>query len=92
IVIIVIIATCLTHFAEYPVVQHAFAGIRIAVCALVTKTLYTLIKKNVHDAATLLIFVLTFCAVALLGISPVAAILVCGLAGVLLHGGNKKGV
>ena len=91
IVIITVIASCLTHFAEYAVVQHAFAGIRIAVCALVTKTIYPLVKKNVTDAATVVIFILTFCSVALLGVSPVAAVLVCGLAGALLHGGNKKG-
>ncbi len=92
IVIIIIIASCLTHFAEYTVVQHAFAGIRITVCALVTKTIWSLVKKNVIDPATLIIFLLTFCSVALLGVSPVAAVLVCGLAGILLHGGNKKGV
>lgn len=89
-VIITVIASCLTHFAEYSVVQHAFAGIRIAVCALVTKTIYTMVKKNVKDAATVLILVLTFISVALLSISPIAAVLICGLAGALLHGGKKK--
>ena len=91
IVIITIIASCLTRFAEYPIVQHAIAGIRITVCALVTKTIYTMVKKNVRDAATVVILILTFVSVALLGISPVAAVLVCGLAGALLHGGSKKG-
>ncbi|MCD8357327.1 MAG: chromate transporter [Clostridia bacterium] len=89
-VIIVIIASFLTHFAEYDIVQHAFAGIRIAVCALVTKTIYTMVKKNVKDAATALILILTFISVALLNISPIAAVLICGLAGALLHGGKKK--
>lgn len=90
IVIITIIASCLTRFADYPIVQHAFSGIRIAVCALVTKTIVTMVKKNVKDAATIMILILSFVSVALLGISPVAAVLVCGLAGALLHGGKPK--
>ncbi len=89
-VIITVIASFLTHFAEYAIVQHAFAGIRITVCALVTKTIYTMVKKNVKDAATVVILILTFISVALLGISPVAAVLICGLVGALLHGGSKK--
>ncbi|MDO4286515.1 MAG: chromate transporter [Eubacteriales bacterium] len=92
IVIITVIAGFLTHFAEYAAIQHAFAGIRIAVCALVTKTIYTMMKKNVKDAATLVILILTFVSVALLNITPIAAVLVCGLAGALLHGGKKKGM
>lgn len=89
-IIICIIAAFLTHFADYPAVQHAFSGIRIAVCALVTKTIYTMTKKNVKDAATALILILTFIAVALIGISPVAAVLVCGLIGALLRGGKGR--
>ncbi len=89
-IIICIIAAFLTRFADYSVVQHAFAGIRIAVCALVTKTIYTMAKKNVKDAATALILILTFVAVALIGVSPVAAVLVCGLIGALLHGGGRR--
>lgn len=90
-VIITIIASCLTRFTDDPIIQHAFSGIRIAVCALVTKTIYTMIKKNVKDAATVVILILTFVSVALLGISPGAAVLVCGLAGALLHGGKQRG-
>lgn len=90
-VIIILIASFLTHFAEYAVVQHAFAGIRIAVCALVTKTIYTMVTKNVKDFATLLILLLTFVAVVILNITPIAVVLICGLAGALLHGGKAKG-
>lgn len=90
IIIITLIASFLSPFMDYPIVQHAFAGVRIAVCALVTKTIYTLLKKNVKDAAALVIVLLTFCAVGLMGVSPVAAVLLAGLAGILLHGGKKE--
>lgn len=88
-IIISLIASFLTHFAEYPMVQHAFAGIRIAVCALVVKTLYTMTKKNVKGPATALILVLTFAAVALWGISPVIPVLICGIIGALFLGDRK---
>ena len=35
IIIILVIAAFLTNFAELPVVQHAFAGIRVCVCILI---------------------------------------------------------
>ncbi|HBI63993.1 MAG TPA: chromate transporter [Clostridiales bacterium] len=89
--IIIVIAALLSNFAEYAAVQHAFSGIRIVVCALVTKTIWTMVRKNVRDAATAVFFLLSFCSVALLGISPVAAVLVCGLAGALLRGGKTEG-
>lgn len=90
-IIICIIAGFLTQFAEYAVVQHAFSGIRIAVCALVTKTVYTMVRKNVKDIATFVIVIASFLSVVLFNITPIAAVVICGLAGVLLHGGNKKG-
>ena len=89
-IIITVIASFLTHFAEYEAVQHAFSGIRVVVCALVTKTIYTMIRKNVRDIATLLILIFTFAAVALFHVSPIIAVVVCGTAGFLLGGGKKK--
>ena len=90
IIIILLIASFLHPFMQEPVVQHAFAGVRIAVCALVTKTIYTMLKKNVRDAATAVIFVLTFCSIALLHLSPVIAVLLSAAAGLLLHGGETE--
>lgn len=88
VVIIITIASCLTHFAEYPIVQHAFAGIRVAVCALVTKTIYTMVRKNVKDAAAVIILLGAFLAVVAVGITPIAIVLVCGFTGALL---KRKG-
>ena len=89
-VIISIIAAFLTHFAEYAVVQHAFAGIRLAICALVIKTIYGMGKKNVKDVLTALILIFTFFAVAVLQVSPVIAVIICGVLGALLGSKTRK--
>jgi chromate transporter len=38
------VALCLTRFADYPAVKHAFAGIRVAVAALILDTVIKLCK------------------------------------------------
>ena len=47
--IITIIAAFISSFASFPVVQHALAGIRVAVAVLVLRTVCTLIRKNVRS-------------------------------------------
>ena len=48
-IIITIIAAVLSNFAHIPAVQHAFAGIRIAVSALIVASVIKLIKTNEMD-------------------------------------------
>ena len=49
IVIILIIATFLQNFADLAIVQSAFAGIRVAVVALIITTVVKLIKSSIKD-------------------------------------------
>ena len=56
--LIIIIAAVLQNFASYPIVQHVFAGIRIAVCALIAAAVYKLFKKTVVNATSFVIFIL----------------------------------
>lgn len=83
-VIIVIIAAFIQQFAHLPVVQNAFSGVRIAVCALVLQSVWKMAKKSVIDFPTALILLITFAAVAFFGISPVIMVLVAGAAGILI--------
>ncbi|MBR2258586.1 MAG: chromate transporter [Blautia sp.] len=53
IAIILVIASFLTNFANYPVVQHAFAGIRVCVCVLILQAVLRLWGKAVVDKKTL---------------------------------------
>ena len=84
-VIIIIIAAFIQQFAHLEIVQNAFAGIRIAVCALVLQSVWKMAKKGVVDVPTAVILVITFIAVALLGISPVTMVVVAAAAGILVN-------
>lgn len=83
-VIITTIAACLQNFADMPVVQYAFSGIRVAVCVLILKAISKLWKKSVVDRPTLLIFALVFVCSAFLDISPAWLVVAAGIAGNLL--------
>ena len=48
-VIILIIASLLTSFASYPLVQHALGGIRIAVAVLIVQAVYKMGKTGIKD-------------------------------------------
>ena len=65
-------------------VQHAFSGIRIAVCALVLQSVLKMARKGVVDLPTTLILLITFAAVAFFGVSPVVMVLLAGAAGVAI--------
>lgn len=83
IIIITIIANFLTAFSHVTYIQHAFAGIRVAVCALVLNTIINLVKKNANTGMKFIIFALTFIAIAILNISPVIMVIAIGILGIL---------
>lgn len=84
IIIISIIAKFLTSFSHLVIIQHAFAGIRVAVCALVLNTVINLVKKNADSKIKFLVFVFTFIAIAFLSISPVFVVIGVGIFGILI--------
>lgn len=83
-VIITVIAAFIQQFAHMPVVQDAFSGVRIAVCALVLQSVWKMAKKSVIDLPTAIILLATFVAVAFFGISPIVMVIAAGAAGILL--------
>lgn len=90
-VVIMVIARLLQHFAELLIVQQAFAGIRVAVVVLIVNTLLVLIKANIKNKIGWMIFLGAFILVALIDASPVAAILAgaaIGLSGLVRKGGK----
>lgn len=90
-VIITVIAAFLQNFADYPVVQDAFAGIRVCVCVLILRAVEKLWKKAVVDRPALVICALVFLASAFLDLSPVPLILLAGVAGVVVKSLSAKG-
>lgn len=84
IIIITSIAKFLKEFSHISLIQYAFAGIRVAVCALVLNTVINLAKKNADTKIKFAIFILTFLAIAALSISPVLVVITVGIFGILM--------
>ena len=89
-VIITIIAAFLQNFAEYNVVQDAFAGISVCVCVLILNAVLKLWKKSVVNRGTLGIFLAVFggsvaSGLAGLDVSPGVMVVLAGVAGVVLR-------
>ena len=91
IIIILIIASLLQSFSSLAIVQSAFAGIRVAVVALIITTVIKLIKSSVKDYLGIIITVVTFVLSAFIGISPVYIVIAAGLIGFISKSiGGKK--
>jgi chromate transporter len=85
ITLMIIISLFIRRFAEYPAVQHAFAGIRVAVGALILDTVIKLLKGAFKDKKAVLIFILGFALSAVLSASPVLIIAGAGVAGFFFY-------
>lgn len=83
IIIICLIANFLKAFAHFPLIQHAFAGIRIAVSALVLNTVINMVKKTADTKIKLLIFFLSFILIGVFSLSPIIIVISCGVFGIL---------
>ena len=79
IVIIVLIAMLLENFMDILWVQHAFAGIRVAVCALIVSSVIKLAKSNLKKWWHIALAVAGFIVVAALGLSPVYVVIACAV-------------
>ena len=88
-ILIVLIAAVLQGLSQFPIVEHIFAGIRLAVCALITAAVNKLFKKTVVNPTTFIMFLLAFLFVAVGGVSPVFIVLGAAIIG-LAWGGLKR--
>jgi len=88
--LMLLISLFIKRFAEYPIVQHAFSGIRLAVCALILDTTIKLFKGFWKDYKALIISIIAFVLSAIFSVSPVYIIPVAGLAGFLLFSPRGK--
>ncbi len=83
VIIILIIASILTNFSELEYVKHAFAGIRVCVCALIVNATIGFIKKTVVDVLTAITFICVFAVAAFTRIETVFIVLAVIAAGVI---------
>ena len=79
ILIITVIAMVLQSFMDIIWVQNAFAGIRVAVVALITASVVKLFKSNVKTHWHIALAVIAFIVVALLKLSPVYVVVGCAV-------------
>ena len=87
-----LIAAFLQNFADLAIVQSAFAGIRVAVVALIITTVVKLLKSSIKDYLCAIVAILAFIISAFLGLSPVYVVIAAGLTGFIAKGlrGEKK--
>lgn len=92
IVIITAIASLLSNFSDYPLVQNAFSGIRIVVAALILSVVIKMYKTAVVDWLGTLIFAVSFTLGLFIDFSPICYIVVAAIIGIVYqkHGGFKK--
>ena len=74
-IIIMLIAAFLQNFADIAAVQHAFAGVRAVVTALIIQAVIKFFKSGVKDITGFVIFVLAFIIAGLIGISSVYVVI-----------------
>ena len=90
-IIILIIASFLQSFADLSIVQSAFAGIRVAVVALIITTVIKLLKSSIKDYLGVIIAIIAFIISAFIGLSPVYVVIAAGLTGFISKSiGGKK--
>jgi chromate transporter len=88
--LMMIISLFIRRFAEYAIVQRAFSGIRLAVCALILDTTIKLFKGFFKNYKAVIISVIAFVLSAVFSVSPMYIIPVAGLAGFLLFSPKSK--
>ncbi len=84
-IVITIIAALITNFADYAIVQNAFAGIRAGVCALSLNAIIKLWKNAVVDKITLAIFMVVLFVSAITKVSPVIMVVCAGIFGIIIN-------
>lgn len=82
-IIITLIAIFFAQFQENPLVQRAFRGIRVAVAVLLSFTVWSLIKKTVHNLLGGILCAAGFTAVVVFELSPIPVLIAAALIGLL---------
>lgn len=91
IIIISLIALFLNNFAEYEIVKHGLNGISIAVCVLMTKTIYKMGRSSLKDVKTISIFIASFICAYFLGVKTIVISIGAIVIGLVLNKlENKK--
>jgi chromate transporter len=88
--LVIAIGLCLGNFAHLEVVGHAFAGIRIAVGALLLDTVIKLARNAFKDIFSIVICALCFVLTTFFSANPIVLVVACGLLGLVLYRPREK--
>ncbi len=81
-IVILAIAVFLSNFASIELVQRAFAGIRIAVAALIVNVVINTFKSGIKNVFTFILFLAVFVLSLFLRLSPIVYVLCCAALGI----------
>ena len=89
-IIILILAAFLSNFAEIPVVQSAFTGLRVCVSVLIINAVIKLRKHSLVDLQTSVIFIAVFLLSVYTSIPVAFLVIAAGILGVAISLTRKK--
>ncbi|MBQ3118334.1 MAG: chromate transporter [Clostridia bacterium] len=79
VIIILVLAGILDIIFEYQIVKSAFAGISVAVCALLVQALWKLAKSGVKDVYTAIVALMSAIVSVFLKLSPILIVVVTAI-------------
>lgn len=82
VIIISVIASVLSTIYKNPIVQHAFKGVGVAVCAILVQAVLKIGKSGLSGWFTWVIAVLSFILLLFFSVSPIVIIVVAGISGI----------
>ncbi len=85
IILMSIISAILINFADIPIVQNAFFGIRVSVCVIILDTLIKLWKKSITDVISAAIFAFVIVVDLFLTVNPVIPVIISGVLGIIVN-------
>jgi len=90
ILIILVLSGILQYIFEYPIVKSAFAGISVAVCALLVQALWKLAKSGIKDVYTSIVAIVSAVVSVFFKLSPIIIVLVVAVATICYKSILKK--
>lgn len=84
-IIVSCIALCLQQFMDNQTVQHAVAGIKTVVCALMLNTVITMGKKTLTDRIAVAMCITGFLLAMFTPVPTVILVLIAGITGIILY-------
>lgn len=80
-IIIILVASVLQKYMHNPYLEHAFAGIRIGVAALILNTIIEMWKKGIHNTYSVVVFLIALGALIVFNVSAVIVVVAAAAAG-----------